>query len=214
MVTRPTCILFSGGRMSFQWCVFLSANKSSPSLPLEYSYVHSFKSLPVTTMFNGTSIYRCSQRPLNLPTLEQEAGLAEPEPAMCPCNKKANSILSCATRSVASRLMEMWSLPSPQCCSDTPECRPQFWAPQHKRQGHAGEKIATGHNGDQWTGAHHVSGKAEAAGPVHPRAGKVRGILCVCINTWEGAKRMELSVLPSDRTRRKAHKWKHTWNSI
>lgn len=89
MVTRPTCILFLGGRMSFQWCVFLSANKSSPSLPLGYSYIHSFKSLPVTTMFNGTSIYRCSQRPLNLPTLEQEAGLAEPEPAMCPCNKES-----------------------------------------------------------------------------------------------------------------------------
>lgn len=84
-----------------------SINKRSPSLPLEHSYVRSFKSIPATIVFNSTFMYRYFKRPLKLLSFEKEAGLVEPEPEITLAIKKADSILSSAVKSVASRLMEV-----------------------------------------------------------------------------------------------------------
>lgn len=101
------CILSLGGRVSFQGYTCSSTNKRSPSLPLEHSYVCSFKSIPATIVFNSTFMYRYFKRPLKLLSFEKEAGLVEPEPEITLAIKKADSILSSTVKSVASRLMEV-----------------------------------------------------------------------------------------------------------
>lgn len=73
IVTETTlkCVfyLWLAGR-HFKGAFFSSANKRSPSLLLEHSCVHGFKSIPVTTVSNSTFMYRFFKGSVRLPSYQ------------------------------------------------------------------------------------------------------------------------------------------------